>query len=174
MVWKGFNPVVHHISQVYEKGITVGADTLATYRVDWHPSPTLPKWAITIGWWVLIYVHSPKLIPDKKIIQRSNNTKESFWVVILLPKYRAWKHVLQSQFKKVVFRVITVILFCRNCQDPPTAWHSLRIVLPVAQVISWQEIDYASPNNVMFWSSHDCYSNFDSIEVQPRSLRLSN
>lgn len=49
MAWKGFNPVVHHITQVYEKGITVDAQTLAPYRVDWHPSPTLPKWAITIG-----------------------------------------------------------------------------------------------------------------------------
>ena len=46
---KGFNPVVHHITQVYEKGITVDALALAPYRVDWHPSPTLAKWAITIG-----------------------------------------------------------------------------------------------------------------------------
>ena len=49
MAWKGFNPVVHHITHVYEKGITVDAQALAPFRVDWHPSPTLPKWAITIG-----------------------------------------------------------------------------------------------------------------------------
>ena len=48
MAWKGFNPVVHLMDKVYEKGITVDKDTLAPYRVDWHPSDTLPKWAITV------------------------------------------------------------------------------------------------------------------------------
>ena len=49
MAWKGFNPVVHPITHVYEKGITVDTHTLAPYQADWHPSLTLPKWAITVG-----------------------------------------------------------------------------------------------------------------------------
>ncbi|NEQ55171.1 MAG: hypothetical protein F6K11_34465 [Leptolyngbya sp. SIO3F4] len=49
MAWKGFNPVVHLMDKVYERGITVDKDTLAPYRGDWHPSDTLPKWAITVG-----------------------------------------------------------------------------------------------------------------------------
>ena len=47
--WKGLQPLVKHVQQVYEKGVTVDAKTLASYRVDWHPSEDLPQWAITIG-----------------------------------------------------------------------------------------------------------------------------
>jgi hypothetical protein len=47
--WKGMAPLVEHVQQVYEKGVTVDAQTLASYRVDWHPSEDLPQWAITIG-----------------------------------------------------------------------------------------------------------------------------
>ena len=47
--WKGTTPLVEHVQQVYEKGVTVDAETLVSYRVDWHPSEDLPKWAITIG-----------------------------------------------------------------------------------------------------------------------------
>lgn len=48
MMWKGQSPVVHHVSQPYEKGISVDANELASFLVDWHPSEVLPKWAITI------------------------------------------------------------------------------------------------------------------------------
>ena len=34
MIWKGFNPIVHNMSQVYGKGIAVDKDTLASYQVD--------------------------------------------------------------------------------------------------------------------------------------------
>ncbi len=49
MMWKGIEPIVYHVTDVYEKGIKVDAETLATFRVDWHPSEDLPKWAITIN-----------------------------------------------------------------------------------------------------------------------------
>lgn len=49
MMWKGLEPMVHHMTDCYPKGIKVGAQTLATFRVDWHPSVDLPKWAITIN-----------------------------------------------------------------------------------------------------------------------------
>ncbi len=49
MMWQGMKPVVHHVTDVYEKGIKVDPETLATFRVDWHPSEDLPKWAITIN-----------------------------------------------------------------------------------------------------------------------------
>jgi len=49
MQWKGLKPRVETVQQEYEKGVTVDAETLAAYRVDWHPSEDLPKWAITIG-----------------------------------------------------------------------------------------------------------------------------
>ncbi|MGD1860087.1 MAG: hypothetical protein ACFB0E_08970 [Leptolyngbyaceae cyanobacterium] len=49
MMWKGLKPVVHHLTGTYEKGIKVDAQTLASFRVDWHPSAELPKWAITIN-----------------------------------------------------------------------------------------------------------------------------
>ena len=42
-------PLVEPVLQVYEKGVTVDAETLASCRIDWHPSEDLPKWAITIG-----------------------------------------------------------------------------------------------------------------------------
>lgn len=48
MMWKGFEPVVHHLRGTYEKGISVDAEALAEFRVDWQPSENLPKWAITI------------------------------------------------------------------------------------------------------------------------------
>ena len=48
MMWKGFEPVVYHLGGTYRKGITVEANALATFRVDWRPSEDLPKWAITI------------------------------------------------------------------------------------------------------------------------------
>ena len=47
--WKGMPPLVEPVLQVYEKGVTVDAETLASCRIDWHPSEDLPKWAITIG-----------------------------------------------------------------------------------------------------------------------------
>ena len=49
MKWKGQSPVVHHVTQTYEKGISVKADDLESFRVDWLPSQMLPKWAITIA-----------------------------------------------------------------------------------------------------------------------------
>lgn len=49
MTWKGRMPVVHHVTAYYEKGIKVDAKTLASFRVDWHPSAELPQWAITIN-----------------------------------------------------------------------------------------------------------------------------
>lgn len=49
MRWKGLKPVVNHVTSTYEKGITVDAQALASFRVDWHPSAALPKWAVTIN-----------------------------------------------------------------------------------------------------------------------------
>jgi len=49
MRWKGLKPVVHHVTGCYEKGIKVNAETLASFRVDGHPSMELPQWAITIN-----------------------------------------------------------------------------------------------------------------------------
>lgn len=49
MLWKGIEPVVHHVTDRYEKGIKVDPETLATFRVNWYPSEDLPKWAITIS-----------------------------------------------------------------------------------------------------------------------------
>jgi len=49
MMWKGFEPIVYHLTGGYEKGIKRDADSLAEFRVDWHPSKDLPKWAITIN-----------------------------------------------------------------------------------------------------------------------------
>ena len=49
MMWKGFEPVVHHVTQVYEKGITVDSETLDTFKVDWVPDDDLPKWAVIIN-----------------------------------------------------------------------------------------------------------------------------
>ena len=49
MCWKGFEPIVYHITQSYPKGIKVDAEELATYRIDWHPDEHLPKWAVTIS-----------------------------------------------------------------------------------------------------------------------------
>jgi hypothetical protein len=49
MLWKGMEPIVHHISDHYAKGINVDDKTLASFKVDWHPSDDLPKWAITIN-----------------------------------------------------------------------------------------------------------------------------
>ena len=37
------------MTQVYKKGITVDSETLATFKVDWHPDDDLPKWAVTIN-----------------------------------------------------------------------------------------------------------------------------
>lgn len=47
--WKGMTPLVEHVQQAYEKGATVDAQPLASYRVDWHPLEDLPQWATTIG-----------------------------------------------------------------------------------------------------------------------------
>ena len=49
MMWKGFEPIVYHVTQVYEKGITVDSETLATFKVDWYPDDDLPKWAVTVN-----------------------------------------------------------------------------------------------------------------------------
>jgi len=49
MMWKGMEPVVYHVTRVYEKGIKVGAETLATFLLDWHRDEDLPKWAVTIN-----------------------------------------------------------------------------------------------------------------------------
>ncbi len=49
MMWKGMEPIVYQVTDCYEKGIKVDPETLATFRVDWHPSEDLPKWAITIN-----------------------------------------------------------------------------------------------------------------------------
>lgn len=34
---------------IFQRFLKVDAETLATFRVDWHPSEDLPKWAITIN-----------------------------------------------------------------------------------------------------------------------------
>lgn len=49
MMWKGMEPIIYSVTDRYEKGIKVDPETLATFRVDWHPSEELPKWAITIN-----------------------------------------------------------------------------------------------------------------------------
>ena len=49
MMWKGFEPVVYHVTDTYEKGIKVGPEMLAEFRLNWQPSEDLPKWAITIN-----------------------------------------------------------------------------------------------------------------------------
>jgi len=49
MSWKGKNPTVHHVTQVYERGVKVDADSLAPFRVDWLPSDALPRWSVMVG-----------------------------------------------------------------------------------------------------------------------------
>ena len=48
IIWKGFEPIVYHLTGIYEKSINIDPQTLAEFRVDWHPSEDLSKWAITI------------------------------------------------------------------------------------------------------------------------------
>ena len=48
-MWKGLEPIVYHVTQVYEKGITVDSETLATFKVDWHPDDDLPQWAVIVN-----------------------------------------------------------------------------------------------------------------------------
>jgi hypothetical protein len=48
MSWKGIKPIVHLVSQPYEKKIKVAPDDLKTYTDFWFPSQLLPKWNITI------------------------------------------------------------------------------------------------------------------------------
>ena len=47
-LWKGMEPTVYHLSGLYQKGISVDAQTLAPFRAHWHPSEQLPKWAVTV------------------------------------------------------------------------------------------------------------------------------
>ncbi|WP_186708805.1 ISAzo13-like element transposase-related protein [Euhalothece natronophila] len=49
MSWKGSQPVVHHVTKLYQTGVKVDPESLADYRVDWHPSESLPKWSVTVG-----------------------------------------------------------------------------------------------------------------------------
>ena len=49
MTWKGLQPTTQLWSAHYEKGVSVDSEALAEYLCDWHPSDSLPKWAITIG-----------------------------------------------------------------------------------------------------------------------------
>ncbi len=49
-MWKGMEQIVCQVTDCYEKGIEVDLETVATFRVDWHPSEDLRKWiAITIN-----------------------------------------------------------------------------------------------------------------------------
>ena len=48
MKWKGIQPIVHLVEDLYEKGIRVDKEELAAYREHWHPSENLPKWDVTI------------------------------------------------------------------------------------------------------------------------------
>lgn len=48
MRWKGILPIVHLITQTYEKKVKVSKEELKQYELFWLPSLTLPKWDITI------------------------------------------------------------------------------------------------------------------------------
>lgn len=48
MKWKGIKPIVHLVTESYEKKIKVCRKDLKQYKDFWHPSETLPKWDITI------------------------------------------------------------------------------------------------------------------------------
>jgi transposase len=48
MTWKGVKPIVHLVTETYEKKIKVSSDELNQYKDFWFPSKTLPKWDITI------------------------------------------------------------------------------------------------------------------------------
>lgn len=48
MMWKGFEPIVYHLTGTYKKGINVAPETLVEFLVDWHLSEDPPTWAITI------------------------------------------------------------------------------------------------------------------------------
>ncbi len=48
MTWKGIKPVIHLVTQTYEKRIKVSPSDLQQYKDFWFPSKILPKWDITI------------------------------------------------------------------------------------------------------------------------------
>ena len=48
MTWKGMKPLIHLVEGTYEKNISVPGDELASFKQQWHPSDSLPKWDITI------------------------------------------------------------------------------------------------------------------------------
>ena len=48
MKWKGKNPTVHLIEDIYHKGITVPSSELESFQQFWYSSETLPKWDVTI------------------------------------------------------------------------------------------------------------------------------
>lgn len=48
MTWKGINPIIHLVDQIYEKKIKVSPHDLQLYKDFWLPSKILPRWDITV------------------------------------------------------------------------------------------------------------------------------
>jgi hypothetical protein len=48
MTWNGFEPLVHLVDGEYPKKVTVPKAELDVYKQQWHRSPLLPKWDVTI------------------------------------------------------------------------------------------------------------------------------
>jgi len=48
MTWKGLKPIIHLVSQTYDKKRKVAPEDLQQYKDFWLPSQLLPKWDITI------------------------------------------------------------------------------------------------------------------------------
>ena len=48
MTWKGIKPIIHLVSQTYDKKRKVAPEDLQQYKDFWLPSHLLPKWDITI------------------------------------------------------------------------------------------------------------------------------
>jgi hypothetical protein len=49
MTWKGINPIVHLVTQTYEKKVKVSPKDLQPYKDFWFPSKRLPRWDITVN-----------------------------------------------------------------------------------------------------------------------------
>lgn len=48
MTWKAMTPIVYLVDGIYEKGVKLLAEELASYLPFWQRSDILPKWDITI------------------------------------------------------------------------------------------------------------------------------
>lgn len=48
LTWKGIKPIVHLVTQTYEKKRKVAPEDLQQYKYFWFPSKILPKWDIKI------------------------------------------------------------------------------------------------------------------------------